>query len=174
MDEFYDKIAAGYDELHWEEQLAKMVEIVTSLTKDIPHRRERLLDVGCGSGISTSVWNCRCVGVDPSKELIKIATKKYPGKHFVVGAAEALPFKTGSFDVVISVTSIHNFNDVRKGIDEMKRVGKDRFIITVLKKSKHLDQIEKLIIMNFRIQKILVQEKDIIFLCAALKHKIKN
>ncbi len=171
MDKYYDNIAQGYDELHTEEQLNKMIEIVAALGADVPKKNERLLDVGCGTGISTSVWSAKCFGIDPSKELIDIAKKKHPGKEFTVAAAEAIPFPDKSFDVVISVTSIHNFTDIRKAIMEMRRVGKDRFVITLLRKSKQIDEITKLIIINFRVKKIVQEDKDLIFICKAHPEK---
>jgi ubiquinone/menaquinone biosynthesis C-methylase UbiE len=167
--QFYDEIAGGYDELHMAEQLQKMTAIIAALGADVPKKTEKLLDIGCGTGISTSVWNCDCTGIDPSDELIKIAKKKYPKKRFYVGRAEELPFPDETFHVVISVTSIHNFHDIRKAIEEMKRVGKDRYVITVLRKSKKLDEIEKLVIINFKIKRIVMEDKDLIFICEKRK-----
>lgn len=162
---FYDEISEGYDELHMEEQIKKLNVIMAAMGKDSPKKSDKLLDVGCGSGISTSVWDCDCTGIDPSDKLIAIAKKNFPNRRLYVGRAEELPFPDDSFDVVICVTAIHNFHDVRKGIDEMKRTGKDRFVITVLRKSAKLEEIEKLVMINFRINKILMEDKDIIFIC---------
>jgi ubiquinone/menaquinone biosynthesis C-methylase UbiE len=162
---FYDEISEGYDELHMGEQLQKMVEIIASLGPDVPKKGETLLDVGCGSGISTSVWTCACTGIDPSAKLIEIAKKKCPKAKFQVGNAEELPFPDNSFDVILCVTAIHNFKDLRKAIGEFKRVGKRLFVITVLRKSGNLDEIEKLIIINFKIKRIVAEEKDLIFIC---------
>lgn len=162
---FYDEISTGYDELHMAEQLAKMTEIIAAVGADIPKKAEKLLDVGCGSGISTSVWSCDCTGIDPSESLIALAKKKYPKIRFYVGRAEELPFPDKSFDVVLCVTAVHNFHDIKKGIIEMKRVGKRLFIITALKKSKNIDEIEKFVIINFKIKKIISEEKDLIFIC---------
>ncbi|MFC1742242.1 class I SAM-dependent methyltransferase, partial [Nanoarchaeota archaeon] len=165
MDEYYDKIAGGYDELHMVEQLKKMTAIIADIGADIPKKNEKLLDVGCGSGISTSVWNCECTGIDPSAELIALAQKKHPGVKFVVGNAEKLPFEDKSFDIVICITAMHNFSDLRQGIDEMKRVCKGRFVLSVLRKSPQAEEIQKLIILNFKVKKIVMEEKDLIFIC---------
>lgn len=162
---FYDAIAEGYDELHMAEQLRKMSDILAALGSDIPKKAEKLLDVGCGSGISTSVWSCDCTGIDPSEKLVDVAKKNYPKKKFLVGKAEELPFPDDSFDMVICVTAIHNFADVRKGISEMKRVGKKKFVITILRKSGQAEDIEKLVILNFKVKKIVMEEKDIIMVC---------
>lgn len=163
---YYDQIAEGYDALHKDEQIQKLAKIISSIDpKFLPKKSDSLLDVGCGSGISTAPWECRCVGFDPSIELIKIARNNYPKKHFFVAMAENIPFPGDSFDFVICITAIHNFSDIKRGINEMKRVGKKGFIFTVLKKSKNIDNIQKLIIINFRIIKIIMEDKDIIFIC---------
>ncbi len=162
---FYDEIADGYDELHMGEQLRKMTAIIAAMGEYIPKKPEKLLDVGCGSGISTSVWSCDCTGIDPSDNLIAVAKKNHPKLRFYVGRAEELPFPDKSFDVVICITAVHNFHDIRRGIEEMKRVGKDRFVITVLRKSNKIEEIEKLIILNFKVKKIVMEDKDLIFIC---------
>jgi demethylmenaquinone methyltransferase/2-methoxy-6-polyprenyl-1,4-benzoquinol methylase len=164
-EEYYDKIAPGYDELYMAEQLQKMTSVIAAFGPDVPKRKETLLDVGCGTGISMSVWNCECTGIDPSSELIEIAKKKYPNKNFVVGVAEKLPFPDKSFDIVTCVTAVHNFADVRKAFEEMKRVCKDRLVITLLRKSKKIEDIEKWVIINFKIKRIVMEEKDLIFVC---------
>jgi ubiquinone/menaquinone biosynthesis C-methylase UbiE len=168
---FYDNIAEGYNELYMAEQFSKISEIMQALGSNIPKKTDRLLDVGCGTGISTSVWKSECVGIDPSRELVKIAKRNYPKRNFFVGKAESLPFRDQSFDVVISVTSIHNFEDPKKAILEMKRVGKRLFIITALRKSAKIAEIEKLVILNFKVHKIVVEEKDIIFICGPRQWK---
>ena len=48
----YNKIAKSYNELHKEEQIKKL-EIIKKNIKIIPP----LLDVGCGTGISTNYFN---------------------------------------------------------------------------------------------------------------------
>ncbi len=169
---YYDKIASGYDELHRDEQLAKIAKIISSIDpSDLPKKDDYLLDVGCGSGISTACWESKSVGIDPSIELIKIAKEKYKtykNLDFLVGMAENLPFRNDTFDYVISLTAVHNFTDIKKGLNEMKRVGKKGFIFTILRKSGQIDKIEKLIIINFKVKKIVMEDKDLIFICEKL------
>ncbi|MBW2963835.1 methyltransferase domain-containing protein [Candidatus Woesearchaeota archaeon] len=167
MTGYYDSIAEGYDELHMAEQLQKMTAIIAELGTDIPKKGEKLLDVGCGSGISTSVWNCDCTGIDPSEKLIEIAKKNYPKKKFLVASAEEIPFPDDYFDVVISITAVHNFTDFRKGLLEMKRVGKGRFVISILRKSAKAEEITKMIMINFKVKRIVMEDKDLIFLCGS-------
>ncbi len=164
---YYDKIAKGYDGLHKEEQLNKLRIIKNHIKLN---KSTKLLDVGCGTGISSD-FDCHVVGIDPSIELIKIARKKEKKKNktkkskktFIKGKAEQLPFGRNEFDIVISITAIHNFTNIEKGLKEMKRVGKKKFIITILKKSKKLPKIKRLIKKHFNIKKKIQETKDIIY-----------
>ena len=80
--------------------------------------------------------------------------------------AENIPFKDNTFDKVISVTSMHNFNDIEKGINEIKRVGKKDFAFSILKKSVLFDSIKRKINENFNIRKIIDGKKDWVFICS--------
>lgn len=159
--EYYSQISKGYNELHMEEQLNKL-SIIKSNTKVTGD--SRILDVGCGTGISSNL-DCFVVGIDTSIGMLR------QNKMLKINsAAENLPFKDKIFDIVISVTSIHNFNNIKKSISEMKRVGKKDFIFSILKKSKKFNRIKGLIGKNFRIKNVIEEEKDMIFFCE--KHKV--
>ncbi len=54
-DHYYDEISASYEELHKEEQLKKIEIIKLSIN---PKKENKLLDVGCGTGLATIPWNC--------------------------------------------------------------------------------------------------------------------
>jgi len=166
MDEknYYDAIALGYDELHGEEQLTKLNLIKNNLQDNFLTKDSIILDVGCGSGISTRFWNCNRTGIDLSKELIKIAEKKDKLGTYTVESAENISFKERTFDVVISLTAIQNFRDINKGLNEIKRVGQNKFILTVLKKAPNFIKIKELILELFNVKQIIVEEKDEIFL----------
>lgn len=153
---FYDVTAKSYNELHGEEQLKKLRIISRYIS---PKKNETLLDVGCGTGISTKFWKCKAIGIDPAKELVKIC-----GKRCRVGKAEKLPFKDKSFDYVISITAIQNFENIEKGLKEMKRVAKGPVVLTVLKRSSKIDDIKRMIRHNFKILRQIEEEKDLIFI----------
>src|SRR3989344_4733631 len=122
----YKYIAKSYNELHKEEQLKKLKIIKENIKIN---SKTTLLDIGCGTGISTESFKCKAKGIDPSKEMISIAKNK----NLIHGYAEKLPFKNKSFDVIVSVTAIHNFKDQEKALDEMLRIGKKTIVITLLK-----------------------------------------
>ena len=159
--EYYNAIAEGYNRLYEEEQLKKVSIIRQHLRVS---GKDSLLDVGCGTGISTAGWPCECVGIDPAKSLLARAAPQ-PNVSFMRATAEHIPFPDSSFDVVISVSALHNFEDPEKALQEMRRVGKNRFAITILKKSGKKDLLEGLVKKYFFIAEMIGEEKDIIFFC---------
>ena len=158
---YYDEIAQGYEELHKEEQEKKITIIKTKFQ---PNKEETLLDVGCGTGLTTRTWDCKRFGIDPSKKLLEKAIQQDKEGTYKLASAESIPFKDNNFDIVISITAIQNFTDIEKGLNEIKRVGKDKFILTFLKKSSKASQIESLIAKIFKVKEKIEEEKDIICL----------
>jgi SAM-dependent methyltransferase len=96
----------------------------------VPERGERVLDVGCGSGVD--VWIAglhvgdtgRAIGIDLSGELVELARREASrtGLRFVEGAADALPFEDGSFDQVISNGALNLVFDKPRAFRELRRV----------------------------------------------------
>ncbi len=154
---YYNDLAQGYEELYKEEQLKK-IEIIKQY---IPfHEKWAVLDVGCGPYFAD--LKGRVVGIDPAAKLLKIAKKKIP---VVQARGESLPFKNNSFMAVVSITALQNFDDIEKGLLEMKRVAKEYVVISVLKKSPKIMMIEELMAKVFHSFKAIEEEKDIIFFC---------
>ena len=151
----YDKISKSYNELHKEEQIKKL-EIIKKNIKII----SPLLDIGCGTGISTNYFNVASIGIDKSKEMIKQGKEG----NLIHGEAENLPFPDKSFNTIISVTSFHNFNNMEKALLEIKRVSKNNNIaITFLKKSSKINIFRKLLKKYFKFKEIDC-DKDILFI----------
>jgi ubiquinone/menaquinone biosynthesis C-methylase UbiE len=161
--DYYDSISPGYEELYGEEQLKK-AEVLSKLIR--PKKQELLLDVGCGSFLYSGMFNCIKIGIDPSLEPLRQAGEQQE-IILIQAVAEHLPFKDHSFDYVISLTAVHNFNDVSKGLQEIRRVAKGKVILTVLRQTKKLDEIEKAITRLFTVKKLILEEKDIIFVLEA-------
>tara|TARA_Y100000310_G_C20597934_1_gene771458 strand:+ start:111 stop:602 length:492 start_codon:yes stop_codon:yes gene_type:complete len=159
---YYDEIASGYEELHSEEQLSKIALIKDHFRVKVS---DTLLDVGCGTGLTTEPWNCIRTGVDPAPQLLARA-RSSDEITYVEAAAESLPFPDSSFDVVISITAIQNFADVEAGLKEIKRVGKNRFVLSFLRKSSQAEAIEELIRSLFVVDSLILESKDVIFFCS--------
>jgi ubiquinone/menaquinone biosynthesis C-methylase UbiE len=163
---YYDSISSGYDELHSEEQNKKLDFILNHFPANFePKQTDSLLDVGCGSGISTAFWNCKTTGIDPSKNLIALAKKKYPDCEFIVAPAEHIPFKDKEFDFIVSLTAIQNFDNIEAGLREIRRVSKPgaKFVLTFLKRSEKSKSIEERVKRLFTIAARLEEDKDVIF-----------
>jgi len=163
--DFYKLISKGYDGLYGEEQKVKHDIIKANLNIK---NGDLLLDVGCGTGSS---FNCRVIGIDPSMELLQQSQNNnnknsYNAFNKILAKAENIPFKDNAFDKVISVTSMHNFDDFEKGILEIKRVGKRDFAFSILKKANDFESIETGIKDNFNVAKIIDGKKDWIFICS--------
>ncbi len=169
----YTQTAKSYNELHGSEQLKK-INIVLENIKIKP--KDKILDVGCGTGIFFEELErrrikCSKFGIEPSKEMLKQCRAKAELKQ---GFAETLPYKDKTFDIITSITAIHNFKNIKKAIKEMKRVLKDkgRAAITALKKSAKAEEIKKELLNEFKLIKEIEEEKDSIFILQK-KQKIK-
>lgn len=148
----YKIIYKGYDGLYKEEQLEKlnMLKKYIRFNKD-----DRMLDLGCGTGISSNFFDCKSIGIDSCLEMLKEGS--------ICAKAEELPFKDNVFDIVISVTAIHNFDNVEKAMEEIKRVCKGKVIITLLKRSNRFNYIKGILNKSFKFREI-DGNRDMIFI----------
>jgi len=156
---YYDEISEGYEELHKEEQLKK-VELIKKYLKVNPH--DKLLDVGCGTGLTTEPWLCKRYGIDPAPKLLSRARQK-DDIEYKQAPAESIPYPDNFFDIVISITAIQNFNNIEKGLKEIKRVGKNLFVLSFFKKSDKKEKIINNIKILFETDSVIEEEKDIIY-----------
>ena len=165
---YYNEISQGYEELYKEEQIKKLnfIKVILKRLNIKIKDSDKLLDVGCGTGLTTQFWKSKNkTGIDPAEKLIKKAIKKDKENNYFVAPAENIPFKNNSFDIVVSITAIQNFQDIGKGLKEIKRVGNNLIILSFLKKSEKKDKILKLIKFLFKIREIIEEDKDMIIIC---------
>lgn len=158
---YYDEIAGGYEELHRQEQEDKLKVILQELPFSLsPHMK--LLDVGCGSGISMESWNCSKVGVDPSEELLKIALGK--GLEVKQGHASKIPYEE-EFDIVTSITALHHVDYPDDAAKEIARVCKEWLIVSYLKRANimHREAILDALSVYFKKTKVIEHDKDVIY-----------
>lgn len=134
---YYSEISSGYDRLHGEEQAGK-----AALIKDNIKLGGKLLDIGAGTGFATRLFEgcCECVALEPSIEMLR----QYSGLK-VVGRAEELPFKSGSFDSVVSLTALHHAN-LEGAFAEIERISKPGAAVAVsfFKRAKNFALAQKL------------------------------
>jgi SAM-dependent methyltransferase len=86
----------------------------------------RLLDVACGPGVllrAAAQYTPQLYGIDISSIAIAQGRSTLPGAELVVGNAEQLPYRDGSFDLITCLGSLERMFDVRRALREMRRVG---------------------------------------------------
>jgi SAM-dependent methyltransferase len=90
-------------------------------------RGTRLLDVGCGSGLTLILASERGAvpsGIDISPGLLHIARDRLPHADLREGDMESLPFGDAAFDAVTGVNSFQFAGDPRRALKEATRVTK--------------------------------------------------
>src|ERR1700722_16489751 len=108
-------------------EIADKTSDLALLTPSEPHR---ILDVGCGTGYLLRSLAKRCpdadelVGVDPAPSMIEVANGSVDDNslRFSPALAENLPFRDGTFDLVVSTTSFDHWSDQQAGLRECARV----------------------------------------------------
>ena len=87
----------------------------------------RILEVGAGSGqhlkfVEKTYSKYTMTDINSSLMLKNNGESKLAKIEYKVADVQDLPFKTGSFDRVISTCLLHHLNDVEKALLEIKRV----------------------------------------------------
>jgi SAM-dependent methyltransferase len=128
-DSHFDRVAAVYDDslpAHVvDHYLRKRTRFVL---EHCP--RGRALDVGCGTGALAARLaraGYDVVGVDPSDGMLEILRAKAPEVDAVRGSGTSLPFAEDSFDLVLSVATMHHIagaDEVGRTVSEMVRVAR--------------------------------------------------
>ena len=124
--EYFDKIAKYYDKW-FQTKVGKYVdttekELIFSLLKT---KRGMALDLGCGTGnyiFELKKRNFKIVGMDISKEMLKIALKKFPEVPLIRADAYKIPFKSNVFDLVLSITVFEFIKKPEEVLKEIYRI----------------------------------------------------
>jgi O-antigen biosynthesis protein len=88
-------------------------------------RSKRVLDVGCGTGYGA--WHlsgvaASVVGIDISRQAIRLAKSKYPSLQYAVMDAHDLEFEDSTFDLVVSTENFEHLADQYRHLRELRRV----------------------------------------------------
>ncbi|MBI4010919.1 MAG: class I SAM-dependent methyltransferase [Candidatus Rokubacteria bacterium] len=86
--------------------------------------RGRTLDLGTGTGRNLPLYRTevRVVGVEPAWAPLRRARCRAPAVPLVRARAEALPFRDGVFDTIVSGLCLCSVTDPRGGLAELRRV----------------------------------------------------
>lgn len=98
-------------------------------------KAEQVIDVGCGTGLSTQVWADAAhsvIGVEPSAEMRAIASTKSQAHHvsYQEGYSNDLPFAHHSVDIVACSQSFH-WMEPHSTLAEINRVLKDKGVLVI-------------------------------------------
>src|ERR1044072_8537020 len=115
------------EESHWwfvgRRQIIKsfLERVVRQLKTD--RERLKILDVGCGTGANLELLAQfgEAEGVDVSSEALSFSRERGLNK-VKQGAAEALPYADGSFDLVTGLDVVEHLDDDLAGLREMRRI----------------------------------------------------
>ncbi|MCG2793350.1 MAG: bifunctional demethylmenaquinone methyltransferase/2-methoxy-6-polyprenyl-1,4-benzoquinol methylase UbiE [Weeksellaceae bacterium] len=147
VEDMFDNIAPKYDLLN--HMLSMKIDVlwrnklVEILRKDQP---KLVLDVATGTGdLAIAVQkgtDADVVGLDLSQQMLnvgieKIRKQKLDGRiSMQKGDAEQLPFEDNKFDGVTVAFGVRNFENLDKGLTELRRVVKEGKSIYILEFSK--------------------------------------
>ena len=136
----------------------------------------RVLDVGCGFGQNLLPFVDRgfeCVGVEIDPEIVKIAreiaVKRELTLKFEEGRNRGIPFPDGSFDLVLSVDTLHyeqNAEDAQRALREFARVLKPDGVLYVSTIGPEHDmhaRAEKLPNGRFRVQNYDFRDGEVMY-----------
>lgn len=147
VEDMFDNIAGRYDFLNrllsmnidvlWRKKLVKMLQ------EDHP---KTVLDVATGTGdLAIAVekgTGAQIVGLDLSQKMLDVGIEKVKRNQLqnkismVKGDAENLPFEDNKFDAVTVAFGVRNFENLEKGLDELRRVVKPGGSVYILEFSK--------------------------------------
>jgi ubiquinone/menaquinone biosynthesis C-methylase UbiE len=88
---------------------------------------EHLVDVGCGPGVAVRharAVGAEVIGVDPARVMLRVARVRWRRDAHVdwrIGSAESLPVDDGWAQVVWSLSTVHHWADLDRGLAEARR-----------------------------------------------------
>lgn len=145
--QMFNNISAKYDFLNhflslgidilWRKKAIKMLS---------EHQPKEILDIATGTGdfaIEALALNPnKVIGVDISEGMLEVGRKKLTKKKLderislVLGDSEGLAFADNNFDAVIVAFGVRNFENLKKGLEDMYRVLKPGGKVVILEFSK--------------------------------------
>lgn len=123
----YDRAAADYDR-RWARYNKRALDMLPLWM--VEREFGRVLDVGCGTGNLLPLLEApgyrmqEYVGVDLSPEMLRVARSKpsHVPAGWITADAARLPLPDSSFDIAVSASALHYWDDVDAALAEIRRV----------------------------------------------------
>jgi demethylmenaquinone methyltransferase/2-methoxy-6-polyprenyl-1,4-benzoquinol methylase len=143
IQEMFNDISSRYDFLNHFLSLGVDFSWRKTFVKQLSrYKHDRILDVATGTGdlalFLSTLEPEEITGVDIAVKMLDIAKEKSSQRklktklNFQEADAENLPFPDKTFDAVTVAFGVRNFEDLEKGLSEMKRVLKDGGVMMIL------------------------------------------
>ena len=147
VEDMFDNIAPKYDLLN--HVLSMKIDVLwrNTLVKWMSADQPKLvLDVATGTGdLAIAVQKgtaAKMIGLDLSQQMLNVGIDKIKKINLtdqiemIKGDAENLPFESNKFDAVSVAFGVRNFENLEKGLSELKRVVKENKSVYILEFSK--------------------------------------
>ncbi|MCL4379740.1 class I SAM-dependent methyltransferase [Candidatus Marsarchaeota archaeon] len=124
---FYDSIAAEYDALKSSSvSIVHKYLLIPNLLRVLPDvNGKRVIDLGCGTGIISSLLakkGAEVTGIDISKNMTEIAKTKVKNARFLVEDIEDMNLPSEYFDIGVCVLAMDYIRDIGRSLREINRV----------------------------------------------------
>jgi len=124
----YDDLAKIFHEKRTKEKhFNELMEMPLSFSLLGDVKGKKVLDAGCGTGISSKILSekgAKVTGIEISKNMAEIAKEYCKGLDikFDKGSIDELPYENNSFDAILASLVIHYFEDPTGVFKEFHRV----------------------------------------------------
>lgn len=117
----YDSIAGVYDRRYERTDYGPVLRHLLNFV----HGGKTLLEIGCGTGqwlSALAMAGYDVVGLDPSRNMLRVAMEKSRQLGLVQGCAESVPFGEGTIDRLFCINAFHHFSQQGRFMAEAGRV----------------------------------------------------
>ncbi|MBS4219997.1 class I SAM-dependent methyltransferase [Bacillus sp. FJAT-49711] len=120
----------GYSQLYDQNRPIPPDDIINILTRYLGQRPKRVVDVGCGTGLSSFIWLNQAdeiIGVEPNDDMRETANSQWRAQQepkslrFVKGMSDHLDLESESVDILTCSQSFH-WMDPQPTLHEFARV----------------------------------------------------